>query len=64
MVMLSTSTVAVDTACRWHPWLRIQRLIREIRGTRWTADEWAIVKAELREALKERRRMERAGWFN
>ena len=63
MVMLSMST-AVDTACRGHPWLRIQRLIREIRGTPWTADEWAIVEAELREVLKERRRMERAGWFN
>jgi hypothetical protein len=45
-----------------HSWLRIQRLVRVILGTRWDADEWA--KAELRKALKERSRLERAGWFN
>jgi hypothetical protein len=48
----------------WHPWLRIQRLIPVILGTRWNADEWPIVKAELRSALTERSRLERAGWFN
>jgi hypothetical protein len=52
------------TARLWHPWLRIQRLIRVIRETRWNADEWPIVKAELRNALAERQRIERAGWFN
>jgi hypothetical protein len=52
------------TARLWHPWLRIQRLIRVIRETRWHAHEWPIVKAELRNALAERRRIERAGWFN
>jgi hypothetical protein len=39
-------------------------LIRVILETRWGADEWPIVKAELRNALKERSRLERAGWFN
>jgi hypothetical protein len=48
----------------WHPWLRVQRLIRVILETRWGADEWPIVKAELRNALKEHSRLERAGWFN
>ena len=51
----------------WHPWPRIQRLIRVILvilETRWGADEWPIVKAELRNALKERSRLERSGWFN
>jgi hypothetical protein len=38
----------------WHPWLRVQRLIRVILGTRWGAEEWPIVKAELRNALAER----------
>jgi hypothetical protein len=62
-VIVKVPTVA-DNARLWHPWLRIQRLIRVILGTRWNADEWPIVKAELRNALKERRRLERAGWFN
>ena len=55
---------SADSARLWHPWLRIQRLIRVILETRWDADEWPIVKAEPRNALKERSRLERAGWFN
>ena len=39
-------------------------LIRVILETRWGGDEWPIVKAELRKAVKERSRLERAGWFN
>jgi hypothetical protein len=49
---------------RGQPWLGIQRLIRVSLGTRWGADEWLIVKAELRNALKERSRLQRAGWFS
>ena len=55
---------AQPTTRLWHPWLRIQRLIRVIRETSWNADEWPIVRAELRNALAERTRLERAGWFN
>jgi hypothetical protein len=55
---------AEQTRRLWHPWLRIQRVIRVILETRCGADEWPIVKAELRNALKERSRLERAGWFN
>lgn len=39
-------------------------LIRVILETRWDADEWPIVKAELRNAMAERTWIERAGWFN
>jgi hypothetical protein len=28
------------------------------------AEEWPIVKAELRKAMDERRRIKRASWFN
>ena len=57
--------ITTDHSARlWHPWLRIQRLIRVIPGTWWNADEWPVVKAELRNALAERTRIERAGWFN
>jgi hypothetical protein len=37
-------------------------LIRVILETRWSVDEWPIVKVELRNALKECSRPERAGW--
>ena len=46
-----------------HPWLRIQRLLRDILGTRWDADGWARIKPEIGNALAERSRTERAGWF-
>ena len=62
-MIVKVPTVA-DSARLWHPWIRNQRLIRVILGTRWGADEWPIVKAELHNALKERSRLERAGWFN
>ena len=62
--MIVKIPAVADTARLWHPWLRIQRLIRVILETRWGAEEWPIVKAELRNALAERRRIERAGWFN
>jgi hypothetical protein len=51
---------AGQTAWLWHPWLRIQRLIRVILGTRWNANEWPIVKAELHSAMAERTRIEAA----
>jgi hypothetical protein len=57
--------IATDRTARlWHPRLRIQRLIRVILETHWGADEWPIVKAELRKALAERMRIERAARFN
>ena len=44
----------------------LKRDVARVRShrPRWTADEWAIAKAKRPEALKERRRMERAGWLN
>jgi hypothetical protein len=48
----------------WHPWLRVSRVIVVIRSTRWHAEEWPIVKAELGRAYAERKRLARAGWFN
>jgi len=48
----------------WHPWLRLQRVLRVMSETSWSAEEWPRVKPELGTALKERRQIERAGWFN
>ena len=48
----------------WHPWPRIQRLLRGMLGTRWDEKSWARIKPEIKNALAERGRVRRAGWFN
>ena len=54
-----------DTAARlWHPWLRINRVLRAMLTTRWSAEAWPQVKAEFKKALALRSEIRRAGWFN
>lgn len=48
----------------WHPWLRVSRLIITIRTTHWDAVTWPIAKATLLDAMRERSKVQRAGWFN
>ncbi len=45
-------------------WLRLHRLIRQLRSTSWDATTWPIVKAELAKVLRLRAAIARAGWFN
>ena len=35
----------------WHPWLRINRVLRAMLTTRWSAEAWPQVKAEFKKAL-------------
>jgi len=35
----------------WHPWLRINRVLRAMLHTRWSAEAWPQVKAEFKKAL-------------
>jgi hypothetical protein len=44
----------------WHPWLRINRVLRVMLHTRWSAEAWPQVK----KALALRSQIRRAGWFN
>jgi hypothetical protein len=54
-----------DTAARlWHPWLRINRVLRVMLQTRWSAEAWSVVRVEFRKALALRSEIRRAGWFN
>ena len=54
-----------DTHARlWHPWLRINRVLRVMLQTRWDAEAWSIVRVEFRRALALRSEIRRAGWFN
>jgi hypothetical protein len=48
----------------WHPWIRIQRVLRLMLGTRWDREAWNTIKPEVRNALAERTRIARAGRFN
>ena len=47
-----------------HPWLRMQRLIRSILEVRWDREARQVMKLTLRDALKERDKIKRAGWMN
>ena len=51
-------------ACLWHPWLRINRVLRVMLQTRWSAEAWSQVRVEFRKALALRSEIRRAGWFN
>jgi hypothetical protein len=48
----------------WHPWLRINRVLRVMLHTRWSAEAWAQVRVEFRRALALRSEIRRAGRFN
>ena len=41
-----------DTNARlWHPWLRINRVLRVMLRTRWSTEAWLVVRVEFRRAL-------------
>jgi len=48
----------------WHPWLRINRVLRTMLHERWSPESWPQVKAEFTKALALRSEIRRAGWFN
>jgi hypothetical protein len=55
----------VNTYTRlWHPWLRINRVLRVMLHTRWSAEAWSQVRVEFRKALALRSEIRRAGWLN
>ena len=35
----------------WRPWLRINRVLRVMLHTRWSAEAWSVVRVEFRRAL-------------
>jgi hypothetical protein len=48
----------------WHPGLRINRVLRVMLNTRWSAEAWSQIRVEFRRALALRSEIRRAGWFN
>ena len=57
--------IHTDTDARlWHPWLRINRVLRVMLHTRWSAEAWSQVRVEFKKALALRSEIRRAGWFS
>ena len=54
----------MNDAPLWHPCLRINRVVRVMLHTHWSAEAWPQVKAEFTKALALRSQIRRAGWFN
>ena len=50
----------VTDARVWHPWLRINRVLRVMLQTHWSAEAWPQVKAEFTRALALRSEIRRA----
>ena len=54
-----------DTDARlWHPWLRINRVLRVTLHTHLSAEARPQIRVEFRRALALRSEIRRAGWFN
>jgi len=51
----------VNDARLWHPWLRINRLLRAMLHERWSAEAWPQVKTEFKKALALGNQSRRAG---
>jgi hypothetical protein len=54
----------VNNARLWHPWLRINRIIRVMLHTHWSAEAWSHGRVEFKRALALRSEIRRAGWCN
>ena len=48
----------------WHPWLRINRVLRVMLQTRWSAEAWSQIRVGFRRAFALRSEIRRAGWLN
>jgi hypothetical protein len=51
----------VTDARLWHPWLRINRVLRVMLCTHWSAEAWAQVRIEFKRALELRSEIRRRG---
>ena len=50
-----------ETDARWPPWLRINRVLRVMLHTHWSAEAWSQVRVEFKRALALRSEIRRAG---
>jgi hypothetical protein len=48
----------------WHPRLCINRVLRAMLHTRWSAEAWSVVRIEFRKALAVRSEIRRAELLN
>jgi len=64
MLKIAMRDFRLDATRLWHPWLRINRVLRAMLTTRWSAEAWAEIRVEFKKALALRSKIRRAGWFN
>jgi hypothetical protein len=50
----------MNNARLWQPWVRINRVLRVMLQTRWSAEAWSVVRVEFRRALALRSEIRRA----
>ena len=62
--MKRAEDVTASDARLWHPGLRIDRVLRVMLHTRWSAEAWAQARVEFRRAVALRSEIRRAGWLN
>ena len=55
--------MSVTDARLWHPWLRINRVLRVMLHTHWSTETWSHVRVEFKRALALRGEIRRARWF-
>jgi hypothetical protein len=58
----ASDPTTMNDARLWHPWLRINRVLRVMLQTRWSAEAWSQVRVEFKKALALRSQIRRAGW--
>ena len=48
---MDVTSIADTDARLWHPWLRINRVLRVMLQTRWSTEAWSVVRVEFRRAV-------------
>jgi hypothetical protein len=52
LVASAWTEAKANDARLWHPWLRINRVLRVMLHTHWSVEAWSQVRVEFRRALR------------
>jgi len=53
----------MNNARLWHPWLRINRVLRVMLDTRWSEEAWSVVRIEFRKVARARSEIRRGAGY-
>jgi hypothetical protein len=57
-------TLPADADRLWHPWLRVERVMRGLLMNRASEEALRRIEPEVRQVLAVRANVRQAGWFN